>query len=86
MATLHLISNVASLDSCLATAGNADSILLIEDGVYVGTQAHSRDLKAIDDDVRARGLDGRLQPNTSVISYDDFVQLAVEHQPIVTWC
>jgi len=86
MATLHTVNRVSALASCLQTAADDDSILLIEDGVYAATQPQPRALLAIDVDVQARGISSRLTENTKVIGYAEFVELTVQHNPIVTWC
>ncbi len=87
MSTLHVINKANALPACLSVAGAHDALLLIEDGVYAGTTARSpqRPLYALAADVDARGLNERLGPSVTVISDAEFVQLAVDHQPIVSW-
>ena len=86
MATLHTVNRVSALASCLETASDEDTILLIEDGVYAATQKQPRALLAIDIDVQARGIASKITAETTVVSYADFVELTVQHNPIVTWC
>ena len=87
MPTLHVINKTKALTGCLAIAGANDALLLIEDGVYAGTEARSpqRPLYALAADVIARGLSERLAPSVTVINDAGFVALAVDHQPIVSW-
>ena len=87
MSTLHIINKVSALPACLSVAGADDALLLIEDGVYAGTKARSpqRPLYALAADVGARGLTERLGLSVQVISDAEFVQLAADHQPIVSW-
>lgn len=87
MATLHLISTTAGLDPCLRVAAEGDVVLLIANGVYaaVAAAAPPRALLALEADVTARGLQQRLGGLVRVIEDDEFVALAVAHQPIVSW-
>lgn len=86
MAVLHIVNRPAALDNCLGTAKVEDIVLLIEDGVYAGVSANvKRELHAIDVDIRARGIATRMNEHVRVVSYADFVQLAEEHTPAVTW-
>ncbi len=86
MATLHLVNRPSALASCLETAKAEDTILLLEDGVYAAAAGGaSRPMHAIDVDVEARGLSGRVNENVTLASYEDFVQLVENHQPIVSW-
>ena len=86
MATLHLVNRPSALTSCLETARDEDTVLLLEDGVYAAaTEQSNRPLHAIDVDVEARGLAGRLRENVTLTSHEDFVRLVENHQPIVSW-
>lgn len=86
MATLHVVNNQASLQSCLDVAADDDSVLLIEDGVYGATTNVARALLVLAPDVEARGLTKRIPPTAESIDYDQFVALVETHKPIVTWC
>ena len=88
--TLHLVNKPPSnpaMSSCLATVLPGDAVLLIEHGVYCAANASFREVTiyALDVDVRARGLDGNIPPEVQLIDDARFVQLACEHNPIVTW-
>lgn len=95
MPTLHLVSRAPALAACLEVAGADDAVLLLEDGVYAGVaaghaadhgeNAPARSLFALEPDVRARGLGGRLGAGITVVSDAGFVDLVERHQPIVTW-
>jgi tRNA 2-thiouridine synthesizing protein B len=88
MGILFIVDRADALESCLATADPAaDTVLLIEDGVYGATRAQdwSGTLAALEPDLRARGLLNRLSPRITVVDDAGFVDLVVAHQPIVTW-
>ena len=85
MAALHLVSNPAATDSCLAAADAGDALLLVGDGVF----AHRRARKAgnrvgvLADDATSRGLD--LPPEFEVLTYTAFVEWVADYATTVTW-
>ena len=87
MPILFIVNHSGALASCLDIAGAADTVLLIEDGVYGATRTHDWNghLAALEPDLRARGLLNRLAPGITVVDDAGFVDLVVAHQPIVTW-
>lgn len=87
MPALHLVNRASALAACLSVAADDDAVLLLEDGVYAAAAGTSpeRPLHALEPDVRARGLAGRLAGNTTVVSDAGFVTLVEAHQPVVTW-
>jgi tRNA 2-thiouridine synthesizing protein B len=85
MAALHIVNRFSALTSCLEVAASDDSVLLIQDAVYALTQAPPRVLLAIAEDVRARGLESRLQEDVRLVDYAEFVDLTVTHQPLISW-
>jgi len=85
MAALHIVNRPCALASCLEVAADADTILLIEDGVYAAAVTPGRTMRALRDDVLARGLAERLAADVELADYDDFVGLVERHQPIVSW-
>lgn len=86
MGVLHIVNRPAALESCLGASSADDIVLLIEDGVYAGAGANvSRELHAIDVDVRARGIAARMNKQVKVVTFTDFVRLAEVNNPIVTW-
>lgn len=40
---------------------------------------------ALANDIKARGLDDKLAPNISLIDYDTFVQLTLDHRCVQSW-
>lgn len=87
MSALHLVNRTQALAACLAVAAEDDAVLLLQDGVYAGVPvlAPERPLHALEPDVHARGLDGRLSGHVEVVSDAGFVALVEAHQPVVTW-
>lgn len=86
-ATLHIVNKAAALDTCLPLLGDNDALLLIEDGVYAARQRPEAPgtFHVLESDLKARGLLGRIDDAFQVTSYDGFVSLVEQHQPIVTW-
>jgi len=98
---LHLINKSpferTSLDSCLRLAQAGSSILLIEDGVYAALEnaAHAEKITrrmegfsvyVLGPDIIARGLgDSPLIEGLTIIDYEGFVDLVVEHEVTQSW-
>lgn len=81
-----------TLDYPVTTRSSQDSLLLLEDGVYLADRANGELIKslptklyAIDADVEARGLLERLLPDVTLVSYTDFVRLVTEHKLTKSW-
>ncbi len=85
-----------AFDSCLRHALAGDVIVLIEDGVYgavAGTtfaprlqQALARlNVYALSPDVDARGLRAKIQTGVVLVDYSGFVDLVVQHSPVMAW-
>ena len=84
---------------CLDVIGSQHSVLLIEDGVYGALSsnpladrviecAHSTSNRfyALQDDLTARGLGvDTLLAEVTPISYQEFVQLTIQHHRIQSW-
>jgi len=85
MATLHIVNRPLALESCLELAAADDPVLLIEDGVYAALLPQSRELLMLDADAQVRGVKERLQAGVISIGYAEFVDLAAEHSPLVSW-
>jgi tRNA 2-thiouridine synthesizing protein B len=99
--TLHtynksLTSGEARLHDCLHMLAPGDSLLLLEDGVYLAAHLQPgmqhRDLipqgvklYALGPDVAARGISGKIPVDFSAIDYTAFVQLCLEHPRVVNW-
>ena len=98
---LHLVNKSpferTSLDSCLRLAQAGSSILLIEDGVYAALEntVHAEKISGrmedfsvyvLGPDIAARGLgDSPLIEGLTIIDYEGFVDLVVEHEVTQSW-
>ena len=86
-----------TLESCLRTASNGSAVLLFEDGVYaalagtdgaakLAARAGELSLYVLGPDIEARGLGDRpLLDGITVIDYDGFVDLTVDHHAVQAW-
>jgi tRNA 2-thiouridine synthesizing protein B len=101
MGTLHTLnkspfSHTTSL-SCFTICDKGDSILFIEDGVLGALPsspytAHIDKLiqkgvkiYALEGDVKARGIQQKLDQRVCITDYDGFVQLSIEHSRVQSW-
>ena len=97
---LHIVNKshgqTRTLESCLRLAKPGHALLLIEDAVYAasrGAAASShlaealKTLKvyALQPDVEARGIAGRLIDGVTPIDYAGFVDLVAEHPNNHSW-
>jgi tRNA 2-thiouridine synthesizing protein B len=97
---LHIVNKspfqTTTLDSCLRMAQPGHALLLIEDGIYaatVGSAAEARvrqacaSLKvyALQPDMDARGLTGKLIDGVTLVDYAGFVELTVEYSTSHSW-
>ena len=98
---LHLVNKSPfdrnALESCLRLAEDGSSVLLLEDGVYAAMSKakYAEALSArmaelnfyvLGPDVSARGLDDiSLIDGISVVDYEGFVDLVVEHKTSQSW-
>lgn len=100
MATLHTVNKspfeTGALLSCLNHCKPDDAVLLIEDGVYGALEASSvadpvraaaADVAvfALDGDLKARGIAGKLMGEVETVGYDGFVDLVVEYDRTQAW-
>jgi len=101
MSTLHTVNKSPfehhTLAACARVCLAGDGLLLIEDGVYGALSASPgrKELQALSDkgvallalaeDVRARGLEGRLCEAVELTDYAGFARLSCEHQTIQSW-
>lgn len=86
-----------ALTLCLATLAPGDTLLLIEDGVYLACEpgvtrlqagmagATGTRLCALAPDLAARGISARISPLVTAIEYTDFVALSLQHARVVSW-
>ena len=97
---LHIVNKShaqsTSLQSCLRLAQPGQALLLIEDAVYAATSggaatsgmaAALTTLKvyALQPDVDARGMAGKLVAGVTPIDYAGFVDLVAEHRNNQSW-
>ena len=98
---LHIVNKSpfekTSLDSCLRLAKSGSSILLIEDGVHaaLGKATHADIITGrmedfsfyvLGPDLAARGLgDTALIEGLTIVDYQGFVDLVVEHDATQSW-
>ena len=92
--TLHIVSkspySSSALADCLNACGEADAIVLIEDGVYAAQGGHAqqealagRQVFCLASDAEARGV--AVSPPFNRIDEQRWVTLCTEHNPIVSW-
>jgi tRNA 2-thiouridine synthesizing protein B len=97
---LHIVNKshaqTSSLQSCLRLAQAGAALLLIEDGIYAATTSGAassgiaevmKKLKvyALQPDVEARGMAGKLVDGVTAVDYAGFVDLVAEHPNNQTW-
>ena len=97
---LHIVNKshtqTSSLQSCLRLAKPGSALLLIEDAVYAATQAAAATsgiagamaqlkIYALQPDVEARGMTGRLIEGVTAVDYAGFVGLVAEHPNNQSW-
>lgn len=86
----------ARLHACLRLLAPGDSLLLLEDGVYVAAQLQPGmrirnmipagvALHVLDADLAARGISARIPAEFTVIDYTGFVRLCLAHARVVNW-
>ena len=97
---LHIVNKshtqTSSLASCLRMALPGSALLLTEDAIYAATAtaatgsgiaAATARLKvfALQPDVEARGMAGRLAEGIAMVDYAGFVDLVAEHPNNQSW-
>ena len=97
---LHIVNKShaerSALASCLRLAQDGHALLLTEDGIYAATAgaaaasgiaAATGRLKvyALQGDVAARGMTGRLVAGVTEVDYAGFVDLVAEHGTNQSW-
>lgn len=86
----------ARLLACLRLLAPGDSLLLLEEGVYVALQLHAGmpiraqiaagvALYVLDTDLAARGISAKIPADFSAVDYTGFVRLCLAHDRIVNW-
>ena len=97
---LHIVNKshtqTSALASCLRLARPGASLLLIEDAIYAATTAGAAGsgiaealtrfkVCALQPDVQARGMAGRLIDGVTPVDYAGFVDLVTEHPSNQSW-
>ncbi len=97
---LHIVNKShtlsMTLQSCLRLARHGHALLLIEDAIYAATQAGAAlsglasavttlKVYALQPDVEARGMAGKLAGGVAAIDYAGFVDLVAEHPNNQSW-
>jgi len=83
------------MQSCCDALASDDILLLIEDGVYNATSPLHADLQARIEsglkvyvralDVVARGLETSILPGMILVADSEWLELCIQHQPLVSW-
>jgi tRNA 2-thiouridine synthesizing protein B len=97
---LHIINKSPfeknSLESCLRVAQKGSTLLLIEDGVYGAIRGSAKaDLLqqamaehtvcALEPDIKARGVQGKVMDGIALVDYSDFVDLVAASERVQSW-
>ena len=97
---LHIVNKSplqsGALASCLRTAGEGHSVLLIEDAVYAATAAGAQacgldaalkrlKVHVLAPDLEARGMAARRLEAVTPVDYPGFVELAAAHSTTQSW-
>jgi tRNA 2-thiouridine synthesizing protein B len=97
---LHIVNKSHTernaLASCLRLAQDGASLLLTEDGIYAATKAAATasgiaaaagrmKVYALQPDVDARGMAGKLMDGITAVDYAGFVDLVAEHPTSQSW-
>jgi tRNA 2-thiouridine synthesizing protein B len=97
---LHIVNKshaqTSALQSCLRLAQAGSALLLTEDAIYAATQAAAAssgiagamkqlEVYALQPDVDARGMAGKLLDGVTAVDYAGFVDLVVEHPNNQSW-
>ncbi|MCO4757405.1 MAG: sulfurtransferase complex subunit TusB, partial [Oceanospirillaceae bacterium] len=86
--------NIECLKRCLSALSEGDALLLIEDGVLTSLPAHAAyydqinaniTFYALQVDLEARGLSDMKDNRFTVVDDSGFVDLACEHDKVVSW-
>lgn len=93
---LHLVNKSPFENNACSTAlrflGETDTILLIENGVYVATSTElsgslisNHKVFALKEDVISRGIENKLMDNITLVDYDGFVELTEKCEKVQSW-
>lgn len=90
---LHIVKSQQAITEMLRTVAPDDSVLLIEDAVYLANPSHhlhflvanQKGLTVLAPDVRARGLSELISHQIVQVEYTGFVELTERYQRSLTW-
>ena len=97
---LHIVNKsplqTHTLETCLRMAQPGHALLLIEDGIYAATVGSATEdrlraccatlkVYALQPDMDARGVTGRLIEGITLVDYGGFVDLAAQHSTSHSW-
>jgi tRNA 2-thiouridine synthesizing protein B len=97
---LHIVNKshmqTSALQSCLRLARPGHALLLIEDAVYAATTAGAESaglaaalarfkVYALQPDLEARGIAGKLVEGVATVDYGGFVDLVAQHPSNQSW-
>ena len=100
MTMLHTVNKSPfekdSLNSCLRLSKDGSSIILIEDGIYAALEGtvisdsvkdamKTKKVYALQDDINARGVQGKVMDGVELVDYTGFVNLVTEHDNVQSW-
>lgn len=97
---LHIVNKSpfqsTSLQSCLRMAKPGSAVLLIEDGIFAAAAGTSAEalvrqaangvkFYALQPDVDARGVTGKVMDGITLVDYSGFVDLTLEYSTSQSW-
>ena len=97
---LHIVNKspfqTSTLESCLRIAQPGSALVLIEDGVYAATLGSAMEgplrqacatlkVYALQPDLDARGMTGKLIDGVTLVDYGGFVDLTVQYPTSHSW-
>ena len=91
MSILHTLNKAELLPLGRRAMQSGDSLVLIENGVYLAVTSQDPpwpeqvQVYALESDLSARGLAGRIQPGIKVLSMSSLVSLCCNHDRVINW-
>ena len=82
---LHTINKPKALVSCNELIKDSDSVLLLEDGVYLVNESIPGVVYALKKDLQARGFKILRQRGIELIDYKKFVEISCRADKVCAW-
>ena len=82
---LHTINKPEALLSCSELIKDSDSVLLLEDGVYLVNESIPGVVYALKKDLQARGFKILRQRGIELIDYKNFVEISCRADKVCAW-